>query len=154
MIRLFDITWQGSVCGSQSIRQLNFFTCFVMELGLRPYLTAARWAGPVAGVRGRVELSWEKNEGKLRLRMLLAIYEKSQINQTNNENTPTKRRLGKKENGSSGVGWWRGERGGRRQQVGNSGWEGDWQNLCKVFLMKRFTMAILKISKNWGCGKQ
>lgn len=35
--------------------------------------------------------------GATAARILLAIYEKSQINQTNNENTPTKRRLGKKE---------------------------------------------------------
>lgn len=83
------------------------------------------------------------NEGKLRLRMLLAIYEKSQINQTNNENTPTKRRLGKKETSKGGGASEVAARGEQGRGVGRG-----WQNLCKVFLMKRFTMAILKISKN------
>lgn len=83
------------------------------------------------------------NEGKLRLRMLLAIYEKSQINQTNNENTPTKRRLGKKETSKRRRG--ASEVAARGYSDGGGGGR---QNLCKVFLMKRFTMAILKISKN------
>lgn len=79
----------------QSVRLLwtSSLLVFVMELGLRPYLTGR------ARDRGGVRLA---NEGKLRLRMLLAIYEKSQINQTNNENTPTKRRLGKKETSKGG----------------------------------------------------
>lgn len=97
-----------------------------MELGLRPYLTGR--AGGREGVGGGgVRLA---NEGKLRLRMLLAIYEKSQINQTNNENTPTKRRLGKKET----------SKGGRRvkcQQEGSraeKGGEGRVAKLMQSFL--------------------
>lgn len=80
----------------QSVRLLwtSSLLVFVMELGLRPYLT-----GRAGAQRGGERLA---NEGKLRLRMLLAIYEKSQINQTNNENTPTKRRLGKKETSKGG----------------------------------------------------
>lgn len=83
--------------GRQAVRLLwtSSLLVFVMELGLRPYLT-----GRVEGKEGKgLRLA---NEGKLRLRMLLAIYEKSQINQTNNENTPTKRRLGKKETSKGG----------------------------------------------------
>lgn len=73
------------------------------------------------------------NEGKLRLRMLLAIYEKSQINQTNNENTPTKRRPGKKET----------SKGGRRvkcQQEGSraeKGGEGRVPKLMQSFLNEK-----------------
>lgn len=90
--------------GRQAVRLLwtSSLLVFVMELGLRPYLT-----GRVEGKeRKRVRLA---NEGKLWLRMLLAIYEKSQINQTNNENTPTKRRLGKKETSKGGRVKWQQE---------------------------------------------
>jgi len=88
-------------------------------------------------------------------RMLLAIYEKSQINQTNNENTPTKRRLGKKEMAEKGAEELDSCLDGGRKGAGHGrmvGWlvrqQTSCENLCKVFLMKRFTMAILKISKN------
>lgn len=111
----------------QSVRLLwtSSLLVFVMELGLRPYLT-----GRAGAQRGGERLA---NEGKLRLRMLLAIYEKSQINQTNNENTPTKRRLGKKET----------SKGGRRvkcQQEGSraeKGGEGRVAKLMQSFLNEK-----------------
>lgn len=113
-------------CAAVSQAALDFFTsCFCNGAG-----SAALSDGQSRGVERGVRLA---NEGKLRLRMLLAIYEKSQINQTNNENTPTKRRLGKKET----------SKGGRRvkcQQEGSraeKGGEGTVAKLMQSFLNEK-----------------
>lgn len=117
-------------CAAVSQAAVDFFTsCFCNGAG-----SAALSDGQSRRQRGcgggGVRLA---NEGKLRLRMLLAIYEKSQINQTNNENTPTKRRLGKKET----------SKGGRRvkcQQEGSraeKGGEGRVAKLMQSFLNEK-----------------